>query len=60
MLKFYKNFAKTFVDDIIIFSRILTKHFIYLTQIFEFFRNKRINLSFIKLFIDYFSITLFN
>ena len=60
MLKNFKKFVKTFVDDIIVFFYILSKNFNYLRQIFEFFHNKRINLLLIKFFIDYFSIILLN
>ena len=56
MLKIFKKFVKIFVDDIIVFSHILSKYFNHLRQIFEFFRNKRINLSLTKFFINYFSV----
>ena len=58
MLRSFKNFAKIFVNDIIIFSRILQKHLSHLRQIFELFRSKRVSLSPIKSFINYPSVIL--
>ena len=58
MLRPFKNFAKAFVNDIIIFSRTLQKHLDHLRQIFELFRIKRVSLSPIKLFINYPSVIL--
>ena len=58
MLRSFKNFIKTFVNNIIIFSRTLQKHLGHLRQIFELFRIKRVSLSSIKLFIDYSSVIL--
>lgn len=60
MLKLFRKFVKIFVDNIIMFFYILSKHFNHLRQIFGFFRKKRVNLLFIKFFIDYFSIVLLN
>ena len=58
MLRPLKDFVKAFVDDIIVFSRILSKHLNYLRQIFELFRQRRVSLLSIKSFIDYLSVTL--
>ena len=58
MLRLFKDFAKVFVDNIIVFSRILIEHLSYLRQIFKLFRSRRISLSSIKSFIDYSSIIL--
>ena len=58
MLRPLKNFVKAFVDDIIVFSRTLSKHLSYLRQIFELFRQRRVSLLSIKSFIDYLSVIL--
>ena len=58
MLRPFKDFAKAFVDDIIIFSRTLQEHLSHLRQIFELFRSKRVSLSPTKSFIGYPSVIL--
>ena len=58
ILRPFKDFAKAFVDDIIIFSRTLVEHLSHLRYIFELFRRRRVSLSLIKLFISYLSVTL--
>ena len=54
----YQKFVKIYIDDIIIFSRILEKHVIYLRQIFEKFVQFNIFIKFIKTFIDYLFVQL--
>lgn len=58
MLRPFKDFAKAFVDDIIVFSRSLQEHLSHLRQIFELFRARRVSLSPTKSFIGYPSVTL--
>ena len=58
MLRLFKDFIKIYVDDIIIYSRILTEHIIYLIKIFDLFRDKRINFTFIKFYLKYSSMIL--
>ena len=58
MLRPFKDFARAFVDDIIIFSRTLQEHLSHLRQIFQLFRSKRVSLSPTKSFIGYPSVTL--
>ena len=58
MLRLFKDFAKAFVNNIIIFSRTLQEHLSHLRQIFELFRSKRVSLSSIKSFIDYLFVIL--
>ena len=58
ILRFYRQFSRVFMNDIVIFSHILKKHFRHLHQIFDFFQNKRVNLTSIKSFLNYFSIIL--
>ena len=55
-----KTFVKAYVDDIIIFSKILHEHIKHLRQIFQLFIEKRISLTFNKSFIDYSFIQLLN
>ena len=58
MFRFYRQFSRVFIDDIVIFFYILKKHFQHLNQIFDFFINKRVNLTSIKSFLNYFFIIL--
>ena len=51
-----KIFVKVYVNDIIIFSKILHEHIEHLRQMFQLFKEKRVNLTFNKSFIDYSSI----
>ena len=58
MLRPFKDFAKAYVDDIIVFSHTLQEHIKHLGQIFELFELKRVSLSPVKSFIGYPSVTL--
>lgn len=58
LLRLYKEFARVYVNNIIIFSRILYKYLNYLFTIFQLFRNKRVNLLSIKFYLDYLFIIL--
>ena len=58
MLRPFKDFAKAYVDDIIVFSHTLQEHLSHLNQIFQLFRAKRVSLSPTKSFIGYPSVTL--
>ena len=58
LLRFYKHFAKIYVNDIIIHSQILKKHITHLQILFQMFRVKRISLAIDKSFLFYSSITL--
>ena len=60
LLRFYKHFVKTYVNDIIIHSQILKKHIVHLQILFQMFRVKRISLAIDKSFLFYSSITLLN
>ena len=53
LLRFYKNFVKIYVNDIIIYSRTLIEHVKHLQTIFQLFRDKRVNLTFTKFFLTY-------
>ena len=58
--RFYRTFAKTYVDDIVIYSSILQKHFAHLTKIFDMLRVNNIFIKFEKTFIDYLTVHLFD
>ena len=53
LFRVYRKFVKIYIDDIIIFSRILEKHVIHLRQIFEKLVQFNIFIKLIKTFIDY-------
>ena len=54
LLRLYKIFAKTYVNNIIIYFNTLQKHLTYLHTLFKIFRIKRISLIVIKTFLIYF------
>ena len=60
MLRSCKNFIKTYVNNIITYSRIFKKYFAYLRQLFDFFRQKRVNLISNKSYLKYSFIMLLN
>ena len=57
VLRFFE-FAKIYIDDIVIFSKSLKKHFSLLQQIFSVFKNNNIFVNLKKIYIDYFSVNL--
>ena len=60
LLRSYKQFAKAYVNDIIIHFKILQKHLKHLRTFFQMFRIKRISLAVTKSFLAYSSVTLLN
>ena len=60
MLKSFYNFVKIYINNIIAFSRILTKYFEYLRKFFILFRERRVNFNFNKSFLEYSFVILFN
>ena len=60
MFRFHKNYARVYVDDIIIFNKILKKHKKHLHAIFDLLNAKDVTLSFKKFFIEYSIITFLN
>lgn len=58
LLRPFKDFAKAYVDDIIIYSHTLEEHLEHLNRLFSMFREKRVNLSPGKSFIGYPSVRL--
>ena len=58
LLKSLRDFAKVYIDDIITFFKILSKHLKHLRKFFTLFRQRRINLNPKKSFLRYSFITL--
>src|SRR2546429_9663998 len=54
----YKFFAHYYINDIIIFSKILENHFQHLNTIFSLFNRLKIIFKKIKTYLDYLSIIL--
>ena len=59
MLRSYREFFRIYMNDIIMFSKILKKHVVHFKQIFQLFVNKRVNLISNKSFLNYSFIMLF-
>ena len=60
ILRIYRVFAKIYVDDIVVFNRILKKHLNYLRQIFQLLNFYDIRLSSKKSFLNYSIVVLFD
>ena len=58
LLRSYKQFVKTYVNDIIVHFKILRKHLKHLRTFFQMFRTKRISLAVTKSFLAYFFVIL--
>ena len=58
ILRVYKIFVKVYVNDIIMFNKILKKHLFHLRQIFELLNFFDIRFSFKKSYLNYFIVTL--
>ena len=58
LLRSYKKFIWIYVNDIIIYSRTLKEHLNHLIIIFQLFRNKRVNLTSTKFYLNYSSVIL--
>ena len=58
ILQSYKAYAKTYIDDIVIFLTTLNDHLIHLERIFKLFARYNVALNTQKAFIDYLSVTL--
>ena len=57
MFRFYKDYARAYVDNIIIFNKILKEHKKHLHAIFGLLNAKDVTLSFKKFFIEYSIVT---
>ena len=60
LLRKYRVFAKIYVNDVIIFNKILKKHVQHLTIIFSLFIKLRINLKLFKTYLSFFFVILLN
>ena len=58
ILREFKEFCRVYINDIVIFSKILEKHVNHLQLIFELFISFNINLSSTKSFLEYFTVQL--
>src|SRR5438477_10904573 len=60
IFRFHKFFICCYIDDIVIFSKILKNHFKHLNIIFSLFDKMRITFKEVKTHLDYSSIILLN
>ena len=58
ILRLFRHFCKIYVDDIVIFSTSLQKYIKYFIIIFQTFFDINIHLTFVKVFLGYFSVQL--
>ena len=58
VLRLYKQFVKTYIDDIMIFSKSLQEHFDHFQKIFEILEHNNIAVNSKKTYIEYFSVKL--
>ncbi len=58
ILRSYKDYARYYVDDIVIFFKIFEQYIEYLDTIFELFDALGITLKNVKIYLDYPSIIL--
>ena len=52
------DFARVYVNDIVVFSKIMNEHFEHLRVVFRILKNNNISINFKKAFFEYSSITL--
>ncbi len=57
LLKEY-SFAKTYIDDVIVFNKNLEDHLEHLEKVFALFQKMNITLKAIKTYLEYFTIIL--
>ena len=60
LLRRLQEFVKIYIDEIVVKFKSLHERIYHLRQLFNLFVNKNINLNSIKIFLDYFEITLLN
>lgn len=53
MLRFYRSFARVYVNNIVIFNKTLNKHVEYIYTIFDLLNNKKVILSTKKIYLEY-------
>ena len=54
------DFVRVYVNDIVIFSKIMNEHFEHLRIVFRILKNNNISINSKKAFLEYSSITLFD
>ena len=59
LLQEYRVFARVYMNDVVIFNKILKKHVQHLTIIFSLFIKLRINLKLFKTYLSFFFVILF-
>ena len=60
LLRQHRNYARVYVNDIVVFFRIKKKHEKHLRVVFSMFKKNNISIKLIKTFIDYLSVSLLN
>ena len=60
VLKKHRKYSRTYINDIIIFSKTLEKHLRHLIKVFSTLNVNNIFIKSIKIFIEYFIINLFD
>ena len=58
LLREYRVFARVYMNDVVIFNKILKKYIQHLTIIFSLFTRLRINLKFFKTYLSFFFVIL--
>ena len=58
MLKFCRKFVRVYIDDVVIFFKILNEHLFHLRSIFDLLTINNIFINSVKTFIDYSSVNL--
>ena len=60
LLRKFRRFVRVYVNDIVIFSKIIVEHIIHLRKIFNMFRRNNISIKFNKIFLNYLFVQLLN
>ena len=58
IFRFYRKFFKVYINDIVIYNKILNKYLYYLRKILDVFSRFKIKFNFRKLFLGYLFIKL--
>ena len=58
LLRTVRRFAKTYVDDIVVFSRTLKKHKVHLHEVFDILNSYEVRLASKKSYLKYSTVTL--
>ena len=60
LLRRFRRFARIYVNDIVIFSKTIEKHVVYLRSIFDMLQHNNIFIKFNKVFLNYSFVILLN